>query len=145
MIVGRVLEAEPPTRLVITFAKPGDEPPGGPSVVTFLVEPHDGIVRLTVTHENLPDQAMLSGISHGWPAVMANLKSLLETGEVLPRVWEMPRPLAAHDTTIRLRRHQFLTARAVARHMVKTWAPNGSVNRRLGRRSTERGTEGNER
>ena len=37
---------------------------------------------------------------------------------------------------------QFLTARAVARHMVKTWAANGSVNRRLGRRSTERGTEG---
>jgi uncharacterized protein YndB with AHSA1/START domain/DNA-binding transcriptional ArsR family regulator len=88
--VGRVLEAEPPTRLVITFANPGDEPPGGPSVVTFLVEPHNGIVRLTVTHENLPDQAMLSGISYGWPVVLANLKSLLETGEVLPQVWEMP-------------------------------------------------------
>jgi uncharacterized protein YndB with AHSA1/START domain/DNA-binding transcriptional ArsR family regulator len=94
-IVGRVIEAEPPTRLVITFEEPGDEPSGGPSVVTFLVEPHHDIVRLTVTHENLTDQAMLSGISYGWPAVIANLKSLLETGEVLPRVWEMPRPLAA--------------------------------------------------
>src|SRR4051794_23906675 len=51
--VGRVLEAEPPTRLVITFEIPGYEPPGGPSVVTFLVEPHRDIVRLTVTHENL--------------------------------------------------------------------------------------------
>ena len=89
--VGRVLEAAPPTRLVITFANPGDEPPGGPSVVTFLVEPHDGVARLTVTHENLPDQEMFSGISRGWPVVLANLKSLLETGEVLPRVWEMPR------------------------------------------------------
>ncbi len=83
--VGRVIEAEPPTRLVITFEVPGDEPPGGPSVVTFFVEPHRDIVRLTVTHENLPNQAMLDGISHGWPAVLANLKSLLETGEVLPQ------------------------------------------------------------
>ena len=89
-IVGRVIAAEPPTRLVITFAAPGDEPPGGPSVVTFLVEPHHEIVRLTVTHENLPNQAMLNGISSGWPAVLANLKSLLETGEVLPQApWEM--------------------------------------------------------
>ncbi len=93
-IVGRVIEAEPPRRLVLTFETPGDDPPAGPSVVTFLVEPHHDIVRLTVTHENLPDRAMLSGISYGWPAVLANLKSLLETGEVLPQIWEMPRPPA---------------------------------------------------
>lgn len=91
-VVGRVVETEPPTRLVITFQEPGDEPSGGPSVVTFLVEPHDDIVRLTVTHENLADEAMLSAISHGWPAVLANLKSLLETGDVLPQApWEMSR------------------------------------------------------
>ena len=90
--VGRVIEAEPPTRLVFTFEEPGDEPPGGPSIVTFLIEPHKDIVRLTVTHENLPNQAMLDGISHGWPAVLANLKSLLETGEVLPQTpFEMSR------------------------------------------------------
>jgi uncharacterized protein YndB with AHSA1/START domain/DNA-binding transcriptional ArsR family regulator len=94
-MVGRVIEAEPPTRLVITFQEPGDERPGGPSVVTFLVEPHHDIVRLTVTHENLPDRAMLDGIAHGWPAVLANLKSLLETGEVLPRApWDMPQARA---------------------------------------------------
>lgn len=90
---GRVLEAEPPRRLVITFASPGDEPPGGPSVVTFLIEPHQDIVRLTVTHENIADQEMFWGVSYVWPGVIANLKSLLETGEVLPQVpWEMPRP-----------------------------------------------------
>jgi uncharacterized protein YndB with AHSA1/START domain/DNA-binding transcriptional ArsR family regulator len=83
--VGRVIEAEPPARLVFTFEVPGDEPPGGPSIVTFLVEPYQDIVRLTVTHENLPDQRLLDGISYGWPAVLANLKSLLETGEVLPQ------------------------------------------------------------
>jgi uncharacterized protein YndB with AHSA1/START domain/DNA-binding transcriptional ArsR family regulator len=90
-VVGRVLEAEPPTRLVVTFQDPGDEPAGGPSVVTFLLEPHHDIVRLTVTHENLTDPGMYAGISHGWPAVLANLKSLLETGDVLPAApWDMP-------------------------------------------------------
>jgi uncharacterized protein YndB with AHSA1/START domain len=91
--VGRVIKAEPPARLVITFDDaPDAESPREPSVVTFLVEPHQDIVRLTVTHENLPNQEMLGGISRGWPAVLANLKSLLETGEVLPQApWEMSR------------------------------------------------------
>jgi uncharacterized protein YndB with AHSA1/START domain/DNA-binding transcriptional ArsR family regulator len=88
-VVGKVITAEPPTRLAITF----DDAPGTPrepSVVTFLVEPHQDIVRLTVTHENLANQEMFSGISQGWPAVLANLKSLLETGETLPQApWEM--------------------------------------------------------
>ncbi|WP_308407588.1 SRPBCC family protein [Streptomyces olivochromogenes] len=92
-VVGEVLKAEPPTRLVITFEdSPDAEPSREPSVVTFLVEPHQDIVRLTVTHENLPNPDMLKGISHGWPAVLANLKSLLETGDVLPQApWEMYR------------------------------------------------------
>ena len=64
---------------------------GNPSVVTFLVEPHQDIVRLTVTHEHLPDMDEFNGVSSGWPAVLANLKSLLETGDVLPQApWEMP-------------------------------------------------------
>ena len=90
-VAGRVLEADPPRRLVITFGAPdGDEAPGGDSVVTFALEEQGGIVRLTVTHENLADETALGEISHGWPAVLANLKSLLETGEVLPEApWEM--------------------------------------------------------
>ncbi|MFI5780711.1 ArsR/SmtB family transcription factor [Nocardia sp. NPDC051570] len=92
-VVGKVLESDPPTRLVITFEdSPHVEPPRAPSIVTFLVEPHHDIVRLTVTHENLPNQEMYQGISDGWPAVLANLKSLLETGEVLPQSpWDMSR------------------------------------------------------
>ncbi|MFC5729991.1 MULTISPECIES: ArsR/SmtB family transcription factor [Nocardioides] len=91
-VVGTVLEAEPPTRLSVTFEdSPHEERANGPSVVTFLIEPHADVVRLTVTHENLPNMEMHNGISSGWPAVLANLKSLLETGEVLPSgLWEMP-------------------------------------------------------
>jgi uncharacterized protein YndB with AHSA1/START domain/DNA-binding transcriptional ArsR family regulator len=89
VVVGKVLAAEPPTRLVITFEDSPDER-RDPSVVTFLVEPHQEIVRLTVTHENLPNREMLDGIASGWPAVLSNLKSLLETGAVLPQSpWEM--------------------------------------------------------
>ena len=89
---GRVLHSDPPRRLVMTFGgSDGEEPPGGDSVVTFDLEPGTGIVRLTVTHENLADGGALREISHGWPAVLANLKSLLETGEVLPEEpWAMP-------------------------------------------------------
>ncbi|MGH3863190.1 ArsR/SmtB family transcription factor [Actinokineospora sp.] len=90
-VVGKVIESEPPARLVITFE---DSPDAvrEPSVVTFVIEPHQDIVRLTVTHENLPNREMLNGISHGWPAVLANLKSLMETGDVLPQApWEMPK------------------------------------------------------
>lgn len=90
-LVGRVLTTEPPTRLVVTFGESADAPADA-SIVTFLIEPHHDIVRLTVTHENLADETALGEISHGWPAVLANLKSLLETGEVLPRApWEMSR------------------------------------------------------
>jgi hypothetical protein len=41
---------------------------------------------LTVTHEDLErDPQMLAGISSGWPRVLSNLKTLLETGRALPR------------------------------------------------------------
>jgi hypothetical protein len=32
---------------------------------------------------HLPNEDMLNGISRGWPAVLASLKSLLETGGTL--------------------------------------------------------------
>jgi uncharacterized protein YndB with AHSA1/START domain/DNA-binding transcriptional ArsR family regulator len=89
-VVGKVLEAQPPTRLVLTFTSPGEPVPDEPPTVTFTVEPYQEIVRLTVTHENLGGPDDLAAVSAGWPAVFANLKSLLETGKVLPQApWEM--------------------------------------------------------
>jgi len=89
-VVGTIIESTPPKRLALTFDAPGEEAPGGPTVVTFDIEPYHEIVRLTVTHENLASQDALDAISVGWPAVFANLKSLLETGHVLPQApWEM--------------------------------------------------------
>jgi uncharacterized protein YndB with AHSA1/START domain len=95
-VVGTVLEAKPPRRLVVTFAGPGAGTPAGPSRVTFEIEQRDAVVRLTVTHEDLADQADYDASSAGWPAVLANLKSLMETGHVLPQApWEFHAELRA--------------------------------------------------
>jgi len=88
VIVGKVVESIPPRRLVLTWAWPKEaEDDSKHSRVTFDIEPHgDGLIRLTVTHEDLErDPKMLAGISSGWPKVLSNLKTLLETGRALPR------------------------------------------------------------
>lgn len=88
---GTVIESTRPTRLVTTWEDPAATAPATPSRVTFLIEPFGDIVRLTVTHEDLPDEANRDLAAHGWAAVLSNLKSFLETGHVLPNTpWEMP-------------------------------------------------------
>lgn len=87
-IVGKVVESDPPRRLVFTWARPNDAGDDSKhSRVAIDIEPQgDGLVRLTVTHEDLErDPKMLAGISGGWPKVLSNLKTLLETGHPLPR------------------------------------------------------------
>jgi len=87
-IAGKVVESSPPRRLVITWARPKEaDDDSKHSRVTFDIESSDeGLVRLTVTHEDLErDSQMLAGISSGWPRVLSNLKTLLETGRALPR------------------------------------------------------------
>ncbi len=89
-VTGTVLEVRRPERLVVTFPGSDEQRNGTPSRVTFTIEPHEDIVRLTVRHEDIPTAADLEALSAGWPAVLANLKSLLETGDVLPQApWEM--------------------------------------------------------
>jgi uncharacterized protein YndB with AHSA1/START domain/DNA-binding transcriptional ArsR family regulator len=58
------------------------------SKVTFEIEPIDGEqVKLTVIHDDLERDGLLASmISGGWPRVIANLKTLLETGEPLPDI-----------------------------------------------------------
>jgi uncharacterized protein YndB with AHSA1/START domain/DNA-binding transcriptional ArsR family regulator len=54
------------------------------STVTFDIEPLDHSVKLTVTHRELdPDSTLLGMISNGWPHILSNLKTLLETGTTL--------------------------------------------------------------
>lgn len=85
-MVGKVVESNPPRRLIITWARPKDaEEDSKHSRVTFDIEPQaEGLVRLTVTHEDLEgDPEMFKGIAGGWPKILSNLKTLLETGRAL--------------------------------------------------------------
>jgi hypothetical protein len=51
------------------------------------------MVKLTVLHYGFePGRAVLDGISQGWPAILASLKTLLETGEPLPSPQPEPAP-----------------------------------------------------
>jgi uncharacterized protein YndB with AHSA1/START domain/DNA-binding transcriptional ArsR family regulator len=58
------------------------------SKVTFdIAEEDDGMVRLSVIHDGFDEGSlMLESISGGWPRVLANLKTFLETGEARPLV-----------------------------------------------------------
>ncbi|WMT13029.1 SRPBCC family protein [Serratia fonticola] len=82
-IVGKVVEAVPPVRLVITWASPSQaNDPASTSRVSFDIEAYDDMVRLTVTHDELvAGSSMATNIQKGWPVVLSSLKSLLETGQ----------------------------------------------------------------
>jgi uncharacterized protein YndB with AHSA1/START domain len=87
-VVGKVVECTPPRRLVYTWARPAEEQDESRhSRVSFDIETQaDGLVRLTVAHSDLErDPQMLEGVSGGWPRVLSNLKTLLETGHPFPR------------------------------------------------------------
>ena len=88
-LVGKVIESAPPRRLVITWAFPSDEAREEKHTrVTFEIEPIRDVVRLTVTHDRLePGSEMLNGITEGWPKVLSSLKTLLEVGRPLPKLW----------------------------------------------------------
>jgi uncharacterized protein YndB with AHSA1/START domain/DNA-binding transcriptional ArsR family regulator len=55
------------------------------SKVTFDLEPQGSLVKLTVTHDDFDqDSVLLKAVQQGWPAILASLKTLLETGAPLP-------------------------------------------------------------
>ncbi len=93
-LVGKVVEVSRPTRLVITWAaasKAAD--PASHSRVAFEIEEYEGMVKLTVTHDELEaGSGMAKGISKGWPLVLSSLKSFLETGSGID---QSPKPKVA--------------------------------------------------
>jgi uncharacterized protein YndB with AHSA1/START domain len=85
-LTGSIIESEPPWRLALTWAPPADR--SQTSRIKFEIAPVLGVVRLTLTHEDLEaNSTMLEEISKGWPMVLSRLKTLLETGKPLPKLW----------------------------------------------------------
>ena len=73
----------------MTWAFPADEGNEERTTrVAFEIEPYREVVRLTLTHDRLePGSEMERGITEGWPMVLSSLKTLLETGRPLPKLW----------------------------------------------------------
>ncbi|OGP87790.1 MAG: polyketide cyclase [Deltaproteobacteria bacterium RBG_16_47_11] len=88
-LVGKVIESSPPRRLALTWTFQVDEAREEKhSMVTFEIDPIGDVVRLTVTHDRLePASEMLRGITEGWPKVLSILKSLMEVGRPLRKLW----------------------------------------------------------
>jgi uncharacterized protein YndB with AHSA1/START domain len=82
---GKVVECDPPRRLAYTFVNLSDEYKDDvPALATFTLQPFGKLVKLTLTHEGFAEGSkFFKGVSGGWPAILSNLKSLLETGRTL--------------------------------------------------------------
>jgi uncharacterized protein YndB with AHSA1/START domain len=85
---GEITEYNPPERLCIRWrnewsAELKDE---GWSLCSMVLEPTGDAVKLTVSHTiERKDSLFISAVSGGWPKILSNLKSFLETGEVVVR------------------------------------------------------------
>jgi uncharacterized protein YndB with AHSA1/START domain len=103
-----VLESDPPRRLAYTWhamtpeladtLKLTDEARDriaaeSRSKVSFDIEPLGELVKLTVVHDGFESGSLMASmVSQGWPSVLSNLKTLLETGETLPESREPSSP-----------------------------------------------------
>jgi uncharacterized protein YndB with AHSA1/START domain len=84
---GEIAEFEPGKRLAIHWRnefRPELKEEGW-SLCTMEIEPAaNEAVKLTVTHSIEREASKLIGaVSNGWPQILSNLKSLLETGSVI--------------------------------------------------------------
>jgi uncharacterized protein YndB with AHSA1/START domain len=85
---GEIVEIEKPKHLKMKWRgeKNAEQKAEGYSTCTYDIENASAdTVKLTVTHEiDRPNSVVIRAVSGGWPMVLSNLKTMLETGEVLP-------------------------------------------------------------
>ncbi|HEX5696002.1 MAG TPA: SRPBCC domain-containing protein [Acidimicrobiia bacterium] len=81
---GENLEVDPPRRLVQSMVAlwGEDVKSEGTSRVTWEIEPVGDSCRLTVTHDQLREDAN-DQLYGGWPMILSGLKTWLETGQTL--------------------------------------------------------------
>jgi uncharacterized protein YndB with AHSA1/START domain len=81
---GEVLEIDPPRRLALRWQNEfrPELKAEGPAKCTFELEPNGEVVKLTITHSSpRKDSQLIVAVADGWPKILSNLKSLLETGQ----------------------------------------------------------------
>ncbi|MDX1699483.1 MAG: SRPBCC family protein [Melioribacteraceae bacterium] len=88
---GEILSYEPHRKMTYTWESVGDDTQRElPTIVTFeLKELGKDVVKLTLKHENLLDADYVEeadtfrGVHNGWPFIISNLKSYLETDKTM--------------------------------------------------------------
>jgi len=82
---GEIVEVDPPRRLVLRWRNEfrPELKAEGYSRCTVELEPIDDAVKLTITHAmDRAGTKFIEAVSGGWPRILSNLKSLLETGQL---------------------------------------------------------------
>jgi len=82
---GEIVESDPPRRLVIRWQhqKKPELKAEGATLCTMDLEPEAGAMKLSITHTiERESSKVITAVSGGWPKVLSNLKSLLETGSI---------------------------------------------------------------
>jgi uncharacterized protein YndB with AHSA1/START domain len=82
---GEIVEYDPPRRMVLKWRNEfrPELTAEGFSQCVFELEQIGDAVKLRITHTiDVPDSKFIEAVSGGWPQILSNLKSLLETGEI---------------------------------------------------------------
>ena len=88
---GEIVESEPPRRLVIRWRNQWSPELNaeGDSLCTMELEPAGAAVKLSITHTIEREASkLITAVSGGWPKILSNLKSLLETGAIALQDYE---------------------------------------------------------
>jgi uncharacterized protein YndB with AHSA1/START domain len=83
---GEIVEVDPLKRLVLKWRnefRPELKAEGYASC-TIQLEPMADAVKLTISHiMDRAESKLIEAVSGGWPRILSNLKSILETGEIV--------------------------------------------------------------
>src|SRR5271170_1569258 len=83
---GEILEFDPPRRLVLKWRNEfrPELTAEGYARCSMELEAQGSAVKLTINHTiERADSKFIEAVSGGWPRILSNLKSLLETGQVI--------------------------------------------------------------
>jgi uncharacterized protein YndB with AHSA1/START domain len=83
---GQILELERPKRIQLKWRNEfrPELKAEGFALCTLEIEPYGDAVRLSISHSiERAESKLIQAVSGGWPKVLSNLKSFLETGQVV--------------------------------------------------------------
>jgi uncharacterized protein YndB with AHSA1/START domain len=83
---GEIVEIDRPRRIVLKWqhALRPELAAEGPARCAIDLEPQGDAVKLTITHTiERAESKLIEAVAGGWPRILSNLKSLIETGEIL--------------------------------------------------------------